>query len=247
MLGRVGFRPAEEAPVRDIGVARPHLLAVRRTVAAPLGARAHPGQTSRRRARRSPGAGAFAVQHLSEGSLALRLGAVLQHRRADEMTGLAGGRGAPPRRREVEEPALDDRRAAAAFGRRPRDRGPAAVGELLLPRAISIHIGSSTRVQRGRGATSRADSHRPERAPSRNARSLAERSQKGATLADRLTGYRRMANSCVTCTSSSTSSAPDPSRTKRTPASSAPIAATAARRSSARGSRADRPGAGRSS
>src|SRR5207245_3273955 len=70
-----------------------------------------------------------------EESLALRLGAVAEDGRPDEIDVGAGGR---PRRadaieRLLEEPALDHRRAAAAVLARPRDRRPTALMELPLP------------------------------------------------------------------------------------------------------------------
>jgi hypothetical protein len=143
VLRRVGLGAAEEeAPVRDVGVARPHLLAVHDVlVAAPLRARAEPGEIgARTRLGETLAPELVAVDHFPEEALALRRRAVLQHRRADQVDVRLRGR---PRRtelveREVEEPPLHHRGPAATRFLRPRDRGPAAVGEHALPLARDL-------------------------------------------------------------------------------------------------------------
>src|SRR5438876_1156830 len=138
VLRRLGLGAAEEeAPVGDVGVAGPHLLAVHDEAAAPaLAARAQRPQV---------GAGAglgealapevLAREQPGEEAPALRLGAVAEDGRADQVDVGAGGR---PRRahaieRLLQEPALDDGRAPAAVLARPGDRRPAALVELPLP------------------------------------------------------------------------------------------------------------------
>ena len=76
-----------------------------------------------------------AVHHRTQEAVALRLRAVLEERRPDQVDVGLGGR--PWRahlvERLVEEPALHHRGAAAAVLARPRDGGPAAVEEPPLP------------------------------------------------------------------------------------------------------------------
>ena len=145
----------QEAPVGDVGVAGPHLLAVRRRSRR---RDARPGCGAPPRSEPAPGSEkpwhhrVVAGHQAGAGSAALRLGAVA-----------AGSRGRSCRRRLrragearrrgrglcIEEPALDHGRAAAAVLARPRDGGPPAVEEPLLPlaRDLAIQSGSSARVQ----------------------------------------------------------------------------------------------------
>src|SRR6266849_3608732 len=138
VLRRLGLGAAEEeAPVGDVGVAGPHLLAVHdEAVAAALAARAQRAQV-----RAGAGLGEalapeiLAREQAGEEAPALRLGAVAEDGRADQVDVGAGGR--PRRARAIErlfeEPALDDCRAPAALLARPGDRRPAALVELPLP------------------------------------------------------------------------------------------------------------------
>src|SRR6058998_2116820 len=140
VLRRLGLGAAEEeAPVGDIGVAGPHLLAVHDEAVAPaLAARAERAQV-----RAGAGLGealapeVLAREQPGEEAPALRLGAVAEDGRADQVDVGAGGgtRRTHAIERLLEEPALNDRRAAAAVLARPGDRRPAALVEPPLPGA----------------------------------------------------------------------------------------------------------------
>src|SRR5262249_22585476 len=130
------------APVRDLRVARPDLLAVDdEDVAVALAARPEGGQIgagARLGEPLTPEVGAG--EERAEEAAALRVGPMVEDRRADQIDVRTGGRagGADPVERLLEEPALHDGRAAAAVLPRPRDRRPAALVELPLPRARDL-------------------------------------------------------------------------------------------------------------
>ena len=182
-LGSVGLGAAEEeAPVGDVGVARPHLLAVHDVLVAALARRACGGPA---RSEPAPGSekpwhqSSVAVHHRARGSAcAAPRVPCWSIAGSDEVdVGLRGragraelveGRG---RRTSARRPSRRVRLRA-----RPRDRGPAAVGQHALPvaRDLDPHRVLDARpavvaapASSGRFASSQA------RASSRNARSLA--------------------------------------------------------------------------
>src|SRR5262249_9357199 len=138
VLGRGRIRPAEEeAPVGDVGVAGPDLLAADdELVPLSLGATLERGQVRARTGLREALAPQLtAGDHGREVAVALRGRAVLADRRADQIDVRLRGRawGAHLVQRRVEQPALALRRAAAAVLAGPRDHRPASVEQLPLP------------------------------------------------------------------------------------------------------------------
>src|SRR3989441_11107520 len=132
VLRRLGLGAAEEeAPVGDVGVAGPHLLAVHDEAIAPaLAARAQRAQV-----RAGAGLGealapeVVAREQPGEEAPALRLGAVAEDGRADQGDVGAGGRPRrpPPAARPLRKAAPADGRApppAAAPAREPRPPPP---------------------------------------------------------------------------------------------------------------------------
>src|ERR1051325_7800522 len=140
MLRLIRFRPTQqEAPVRDIRVARPHLLAADdELVAVAIGACDETAEIRAGARLREPLAPyLFGREQRSQARLALRRGPVVKDRGADHVHGGSAVRARRPGAVEllVEQPALDDRRATAAVLGGPGERPPPALAQLALPSA----------------------------------------------------------------------------------------------------------------
>ena len=213
VLRRVGLGAAEEeAPVGDVGVAGPHLLAVHDVVVAVT---LRPGAERRQIGARAGLGEALtpelvAVHHRAQEALALRLAAVLEERGADQVdVGLRRrARRADLVEGLIEEPALHHGRAAAAVLARPRDGGPAAVEEPLLPLARDL---DPERVldprpavvapPRRRGGCARATRAPRRRRPDRRRRTRSPCAAKPSRAPRRLIRATRCRTPACTCTS----------------------------------------------